>query len=224
MDDPGPSSKRLKPIRLRLRILANQVRSIHVLASLFFERTRSDIKLIRSELRRLVFLACEREILSTSEFKLINNALSLRDMPVSALMTPRVHADIVRKGTTLGEVRDMVGDEAALERWLLIVGDGIDDVEGIVSASAVINTRVARNTPIDSLMEPPLYIPSQINILNALEHMERENAQVAVAIDEHGGVDGLITRQTMLEALLKGRMARSIPHANAVPVIPVSVA
>ncbi|MGH2750706.1 MAG: hemolysin family protein [Actinomycetota bacterium] len=79
-----------------------------------------------------------------------------------------------------------------------VTGRDIDDMVGIVHLRDLIGNK-------GSLRErarEATTLPETLPVMNALREMQRNRAQMAIVIDEHGGVDGLVTIEDLLEELV----------------------
>jgi putative hemolysin len=79
-----------------------------------------------------------------------------------------------------------------------VIGRDIDDVVGIVHLRDLIG---ASGKVVDHAREA-LTLPETLPVMNALRELQQNRAQMAIVIDEHGGVDGLITIEDLLEELV----------------------
>jgi putative hemolysin len=79
-----------------------------------------------------------------------------------------------------------------------VIGRDIDDVVGIVHLRELIG---AQGRVGDRAREA-ITLPETLPVMNALRQMQQNRAQMAIVIDEHGGVDGLVTIEDLLEELV----------------------
>ena len=79
-----------------------------------------------------------------------------------------------------------------------VIGRDMDDVVGIVHLRDLIGAtgEVGRHA------REPLTLPETLPVMNALRQLQHNRAQMAIVIDEHGGVDGLVTIEDLLEELV----------------------
>jgi putative hemolysin len=142
---------------------------------------------------------------------IVERVFRLDDEPVAAMMTPR--RDIVWL-----DVNDSPDSHDALirrhpySRYPVCDGD-LDRILGIL---AIRDLWVAqRETPapaaidLRSLLRPPLFVPDRSPALAVLQQFQRSGTQVAVIVDEHGGVDGLLTLNNILTFLVSPPAGRS---------------
>lgn len=215
-DEPDDNKqwKRLKgsrQLKHQCKIFWSRLQALFAIARLFFEKPRLDRKQIRRALRRLVFLAYTRKIIDKAEFAIIKNAISLQRIKVSTLKTPRVQANFLRPEMAL---RDLYAAKKPplSGYWLVTNDDNVDDVVGVISIHDVFAEGVNLEKNVGAIMKEPTYIPKGISILSALEKLEEAESEIAIIIDEYGGVDGFIKKTTLLNAVMKGALARKVNH------------
>jgi putative hemolysin len=71
------------------------------------------------------------------------------------------------------------------------------------------------------LLHPPLYVPEMVQISRLLRMLQQRRLNMAVVVDEHGGVAGLVTTEDLLEQLVGDISDEGEPEADAlVTVLP----
>ncbi|HZK50472.1 MAG TPA: hemolysin family protein, partial [Actinomycetota bacterium] len=79
-----------------------------------------------------------------------------------------------------------------------VIGRDIDDVVGIVHLRELIGAQ----GKVGDHARDAITLPETLPVMNALREMQQNRAQMAIVIDEHGGVDGLVTIEDLLEELV----------------------
>jgi putative hemolysin len=79
-----------------------------------------------------------------------------------------------------------------------VIGKDIDDVIGLVHLRELIGVR----GKVGDIAREALTLPETLAVMNALHELQRNREQMAIVIDEHGGVDGLVTIEDLLEELV----------------------
>jgi len=156
----------------------------------------------------------ERGIFETVEHELIAGVFEFTDTAAREIMLPRVRIqaldvttpadEIVRRLTDIGHSRVPVYD-----------GD-LDHIVGILYFKDVlraIGTGQAWNMP--SLLRPPLYVPEMVQISRVLRMLQQRRLNMAIVVDEHGGVAGLVTTEDLLEQLVGDIRDEDEPEAPA---------
>jgi len=136
--------------------------------------------------------------LRPGEGRLVRSAVSFTEKRVWELMTPR--ADIVwleRSERTELLLRRLA--ETSHSRFPVCEG-GLDTVIGVVRAKDILDGRAAEG--LEGSMTAPLFVPLNALAPRALESMRAVHADLAIAVDEYGIVQGLVTQHDVLRALV----------------------
>lgn len=139
--------------------------------------------------------------IEAAEREIIDSLFTLADRPVRDVMTPRV--DIVTLGTpvTIEDVRDVVG-KAAHSRFPVSGGD-LDDLIGILYVKDVLRLPGDPSSQaIAGLIRKPTYVPESAPVLQILQDMRARRFTLALVLDEHGGVEGLVTIKDLVSELV----------------------
>ena len=85
-----------------------------------------------------------------------------------------------------------------------VVGDGLDDVRGVVGAKDVLSIPIERRaaTRVTDLAEPELAVPEQATLADVLADLREHRSQLAVVVDEYGGTAGILTLEDIVEELV----------------------
>lgn len=144
--------------------------------------------------------------LSQSESSIIANALSLDDVRVSQLMTPRTVVAALRKGATIGEVlREM--PNIAFGR-LPVYDRNLDDIVGLVRRRDLLNAKANAKDGalVESLMHEVQFVPETASAANAMQVCLKKHQRLLIAVDEFGATAGVITMEDIIEHLIGGEI------------------
>lgn len=174
------------------------------LLRIFGVRLRSSVETTHSaeDIATLVKTIGAGKVIDPSSSRLLTSALGFQDTIVSEVMVPR--PDLVAMPVT---------DTAAnLERTVVatghsripVYGENLDDIRGFVHAKDLIAIDPdSLDEPIDdALVRPVPMVPETTPISPIMEMMRSEGVHMALAIDEHGGVAGLVTLEDIAEELV----------------------
>jgi len=130
--------------------------------------------------------------------------------------------DIVTLGVpvAIGDIKEAVST-AAHSRFP-VTGGGLDDLVGILYVKDVLRLR-GDPTPaeIASLVRPPVYIPESAPVLRVLQDMRGRRFTFALVLDEHGGIEGIVTIKDLVAELVGELQDEYDPGApSIVPVGP----
>jgi magnesium and cobalt exporter, CNNM family len=158
-----------------------------------------------AELRDLVDIAEESELIEADEREMIHSVFELGDTIAREVMVPRTDLVAIDSGTTLHRSMSLFL-RSGFSR-VPVVGDGLDDVLGIVYVKDVARRlheqpASAHAQVVDEVMRPPHFVPDSKPVDDLLREMQRTAAHVAVVVDEYGGTAGLVTLEDIVEEVV----------------------
>ncbi len=136
------------------------------------------------------------------EVELITSVLEFTDTIVREVMVPRPDMVTVDADGSLAALLG-VFEEHGFSR-IPAVGDGIDDVVGVVIVKDLL-PRLAGSTPPDTVAEVMRaidFVPETKRVFELLREMQASKSHMAVVVDEYGGTAGLVTIEDLLEELV----------------------
>lgn len=153
------------------------------------------------EIKVLVEQGTEVGVFEVAEQRLIERVLDLDDRRVDALMTPRNKIVALDLADSLEEVRRKLV-ESQHSRFPVIRGS-LDDVQGVVRSKDLLGQRLAGQAfDLPSLMRPALFLSENTSALEVLALFKEKGTHVALVLDEFGGIQGMITHNDILEAIV----------------------
>jgi len=154
------------------------------------------------ELVSLVRRSAEKGTLAKETALMLERSLNFGELTALDVMTPRVRVRAIRSDQMVSEVFKLART-TGLSRFP-VYGKNLDDIVGIVHIKYAVG--VARElrdtTPVSNIMRPPVVVPSSNQLEPMLEALRKGGLQMAVVIDEFGGVDGIVTIEDLLEELV----------------------
>jgi putative hemolysin len=144
----------------------------------------------------------EEGILEESDRELIQSVVEFGDKIVREVMTARPDMVAVPASTTVEQLTELL-QKKPLSR-IPVYDPDLDHIRGIVFAQDVLQIRDedARIETVAKLMRPVHLVPEMKKVNHLLREMQREKIQMAIAIDEYGGVAGLVTLEDLLEEIV----------------------
>ena len=132
---------------------------------------------------------------------LIERTFHLGDRTVSELMVPRPDVIFLDLDDPPEVIKEVVSSNR-LSRYPVIQGVP-DNVVGVVRAKDLLANEFT-DQPFDlkAAMVPALYFPDTMPAFKAIEMFKSTRRHMAMVIDEHGGVEGVITVNDILDALV----------------------
>ncbi len=173
--------------RLAVRLIIGQPVSTH----------RSDQEIILLAAR-----GAQEGTLSRSESNIIANALSLDDVRVGEIMTPRTVVTALRRNATVGEVFHEHPNIPFAR--IPVFGRNLDDIVGLVRRRDLLKAKANDQDfeLVEKLMQEIHFVPETVTAANALQVFLKTHQQLLVAVDEFGSVAGVVTMEDVMEHLL----------------------
>jgi putative hemolysin len=154
------------------------------------------------DLQALIDVGEAEGILEEEEGELIHAVIEFGDTRVSEVMTPRPDIVGVAETATIREARDVILDSKYSR--LPVYRDQIDNVEGIIYVRDLLQcwAEGSENQNIRPLVRSVYFVPETKPVAELLEEMQKAHVQLAMVIDEYGGVCGLVTVEDILEEIV----------------------
>lgn len=152
------------------------------------------------ELLTFVEVVEEEGEIKEEERELIHNIFEFDNTNASEIMTPRADMFVVDAGQPL-DLRAVA--DSGFTRIPVIESD-IDHVIGIVNIKDIFVQQSMPHAVIDirKIMRPPYFVPENKKLDSLLHQFKKRKNHIAIVVDEHGGVSGLITLEDVLEELV----------------------
>jgi putative hemolysin len=154
------------------------------------------------EIQAFIDVGEEEGIIEESEGELIQTIIEFRDTLVTEVMSPRLQIVAVEAAATIADARQLI-IESKYSR-IPVYRDQIDNIEGIVYVRDLLAFCEGEKTrmPVTECLRPAYFVPESKSIRGLLEEMQKAKVQIAVVIDEYGGVAGLVTIEDIIEEIL----------------------
>lgn len=166
------------------------------------------------ELLSLVRRSAERGTLPRETAAMLERSLNFGDLTTLDAITPRLRVKALQQNNTAADVLQLAR-ETGFSRFP-VYGVNLDDVVGVVHIKHALSVPKAdrKSVKIGDIMIDPLLVPSSISLETLLDDLRGNGLQMAVAVDEFGAVDGVITIEDLLEELV-GDLKDEHDHSGA---------
>ena len=156
----------------------------------------------RSDLKGVLSLAAENEIIDEDARTIMEGALSVSDMQVRDIMIPRAQMVVIKADIDLQEALPQIV-HAGHSRYP-VIDDSLDNVVGILLAKDLLPLILSRDSYFDLrvLMRPTVVVPDSKRLNVLLREFRHNRNHMAIVIDEYGGVAGLVTIEDVLEEIV----------------------
>ncbi len=155
-------------------------------------------KLSVEDIKSIILSGVEKKIYTEEEQEIIESALELHETVVSEIMTPRRDIFAIKKGLTIREVVELLKDKEYSR--IPVYEETLDNIVGILYIKDIIHLiHEGKEERIDRFLRTPFFVPEFTTLLTLMEEFQRKKVHIAIVVDEHGTVVGLVTFQDILE-------------------------
>lgn len=145
----------------------------------------------------------EIDAIDTKEGQILSNFADFANTVVKEVMVPRPNMKAIDATDSIDDLCELIITSGHTR--IPVYDDNIDNIIGVVNAKDVLK---ATRTPdgewfsIKDLVREVLFIPENKFISELLSDFKSSKSQLAIVVDEHGGVAGIVTVEDILEELV----------------------
>jgi magnesium and cobalt transporter len=140
--------------------------------------------------------------LSKKEKSILSNILSINKFKAGDAMIPRASIIAVQQNYSFEEITNIINKES--HSRMPVYRKDLDDILGMVHIKDIIrfSGSQSENFDIKSILREILFVPPTMPVMSLLLKMQATKLHMALVIDEHGGTDGLITIEDVIEEIV----------------------
>ncbi|MFW7340363.1 transporter associated domain-containing protein [Pollutimonas sp. H1-120] len=154
----------------------------------------------REDIKAVLEAAHDRQVLDGESYAMISGALEVANQTVADIMVPRSKMDMLDISKPLAEVLPEI-IETGHSRFP-VYEDDRDNIVGILLAKDLLLSITNPAIDLRPLVRPAVFIP-ETKRLNVLLHDFRSSRNhLAIVVDEHGGISGLVSMEDVLEQIV----------------------
>jgi putative hemolysin len=167
------------------------------------------------DIRIMLEKGTKEGVFERAELSMIKGVLKVGDLRIGSLMTHRNEIIALNLGDKVDlNLKKMIENGHS---YFPAYDKVFDNIVGIVSAKTVMSNLVGSDTiDIKKDMKKPLFVPETLLALKLLEQFREKEGHIALIVDEYGNIQGLITLNDILEAIVGDirpfREPVQIPH------------
>jgi putative hemolysin len=164
-------------------------------------RNMEDSPVTDEEITTMIRHGVETGVFEAVEHDMVEGIFRLGDRHISSLMTPRTEIVWLNTGDPKEDNRRKIV-ESHFSRFP--VGDGdLDHVVGLVQAKDILaHIFTERELNLKAMVREPIYVPESLTASKVLDKFRESGIHMAFVIGEYGGLEGLVTIQDILEAIV----------------------
>ena len=141
--------------------------------------------------------------LEKEEMELVHGALNFDDTVIRSVMTPRTRMFTLNSKMLLFEALPLINQST--HSRIPIFGDTSDDIVGFIHVRDVLKAVEKANDEVitlEQIARKPVFASQEKMVSSLLKEMKGRKTHMAIVVDEHGGVEGLVTLEDLLEEIV----------------------
>jgi len=141
-------------------------------------------------------------ILEEEEREMIETMVEFSDTRAAEIMTPRTEMCAININSTVKDARALIIEEKYSR--LPVYRETIDQIEGIIYVRDLLQSWAdgKEDQPLGEMLRDAFFVPETITASELLKRFQQNHIQVAIVIDEYGGVAGLVTVEDIIEEIV----------------------
>ncbi|HEX8735662.1 MAG TPA: hemolysin family protein [Pyrinomonadaceae bacterium] len=153
------------------------------------------------EIRQLVKISEESGHLNKEERKLINRIFEFSETTVREAMIPRTEIAAISANCTVEEIARSFRQYGYSR--LPVYRESLDDIAGVIHSKDVMPFLLRPKAfQLDKILQKPVYVVDTARLEDVLRQMQKEKFHFGFVVDEHGGDEGIITLEDLLEEIV----------------------
>ncbi|MDH3501723.1 MAG: hemolysin family protein [Nitrosopumilus sp.] len=154
------------------------------------------------EIKGIVEQGLADKALEKDESDLVHSALEFDDTVIRAVMTPRTKMFTLPAKMLLFEALPLINQNS--HSRIPIFGETNDDIVGFIHAKDVLKETEGddKMKTLQQIARKPVFVSQEKMVSSLLKEMKGRKTHMAIVIDEHGGVEGLVTLEDLIEEII----------------------
>ena len=154
------------------------------------------------EIQAFIDTGEEEGILERQEGEMLQSIVEFGDKMAREVMTPRSKVVAVDVNSSVDDLLDLILSREHTR--LPVFRDDLDNIEGVIHERQLLRVWRSEDRPdnLRSLIRPVYMIPETKRVSDLLQEMKKQGHQIALVVDEYGGVSGLITMEDLIEEIV----------------------
>ena len=189
-----------KPLYI-LEIIFNPIIKLFELIAKSFTGKGKGDEITEGEIKTMVSLGQEEGAINKIEEEMIHKIFKFDDIHAWEVMTPRTEIIALNIDSTQKDILDTVKGSGFSR--IPIFKEDIDKIVGILYVKDLIKyIKGKRKISLKNVMRPALFVPKHKKIDTLLKEFQNKKIHIAMVVEEHGGIEGLVTLEDLLEEIV----------------------
>lgn len=133
--------------------------------------------------------------------ELITNVLNTRDLRVADVMVPRANIIAIEQNSSIDDLKKLFSEKQFSR--LPVYADNLDHIIGSIHIKDILNCLLEnRACVLSEMVREAMIVHPGLPIMDLFKMMREDKKHMAMVVDEHGGIDGLVTLNDVIEAIV----------------------
>ena len=150
-----------------------------------------------NQLKNLIESSRQRGLISADENQLLGEVIEFGLLKVRQVMRPRVNIVSVSVTASNTQAREIMINHRLTK--LPAYSGATDNIVGLVHLRQVL---LSPDTPLVRLVDKVNFVPEQKTVESLLEFFRSSKTDIAVVVDEYGGIAGIVSLEDIVEELV----------------------
>ncbi len=163
-------------------------------------RVKGDRGVTEEEILTMVSEAEHEGEIDLEEGEMIRSVMNFDDLTVEDVLTPRVDVVFIQAEDANEEIA-AVFEESGYSR-VPVYGEDLDDIIGVLNQKDFFMKMMAKGASLSDTITLPMFVSPTMKIGRLMRMLQEKKCHLAVAVDEYGGVEGIVTLEDIIEELV----------------------
>ena len=167
-------------------------------------RNDSEETVTEGEILSMIDIGEAEGTVEPAEAEMLENVFRFGDQQVREVMTPRPEIVSIERGITLQEFLQIYAENTHTR--FPVHKESRDDIVGIISAKDILRALATRgvqeNESVTDIVRDVYFVPETKPVSELFEELRRTGDQMAICLDEYGGIAGLVTIKRLTEVIV----------------------
>ena len=194
-----------RPMRLLANVLWPLVAFFEALSTRMLAAfgAKKEPTVTEDELKVMARMAAEEGVIEHTEREMLESLFQFNDITASDVMTPRVDVFALEANKKIGDVVQKILNSPFSR--VPIYTKSIDRITGVLYVRDILQYLVDKkdpDAPLRFIARPLFFVPHSMTLNELFREFQVRKIHIAVVLDEHGGTEGLVTLEDLLEEIV----------------------
>jgi putative hemolysin len=167
----------------------------------FLSRGKSQEKITEEEIKLILEEGTQAGVIKEIEHDMVESIFRLGNRRINFIMIPRMEIEWIDHQVSPDDLRKLLANSSHT-RFPICDGE-LDNVLGLITSKEILDQLLSgASLDLKAIMKPPLFVPENMRVVQLLEIYKKTPDHIALATDEYGGIQGLITLHDVLESII----------------------